>query len=944
MIYQHGRKALLVAVVLVGFLHQVYAAERKRNEPTLQSLSGKRIEVAPNSVSGIDREQAAQAYRHFLELQSADPGLRVEAMRRLADLNVETTEESQIASQAEGTLVSGLNESIALYEKLLAAYPDYSHADIVLYQLSRAYESAGQPAKALNALDKLVKQFPGSRWYGESQFRRGEILFSSKRYSEASDAYAAVVKLAAATSFHDQALYKQGWSLFKQGKVDDSAVSFMAELDRLLLSQHRLRDDSSLSRAEHEMKDDILHVLAVMATDENGADSITVMLAAHGDTPYAYQLYTGLGDFYMEKERYQDAAQAFSTYARLNPDALQAPALLLRAIDAYQKGGFTSKVLDAKQAFVEGYAFDKSFWSGRKPSEAPEVAAQLQQNLLELAQYYHAQSGKTKKETDYSAATRWYRTLLESFPDDVQAPEHRFLLAELLFDSGRYAEAVREYLHTAYDYPVHARSAVAGYAALVAYKKQELKLSGDDIDKWHHEFIDSEIRFATTYPDDIQSVPVLTKAAEDLFALNEFDRTVAVAQQLLSYQPAIDSKQRRTAATLLAHSLFDLGRYQEAEVAYIQVRQLLASNDADMPAINERIAASIYRQAEAKQKDGDSLAAVDDYLRVAVLAPASKISANAEFDAATILINLDQWPRAVAVLEQFRREHPGHELEAEAGKKLAVGYQQIGKNMDAAAEYERIASRGAEAVEVRRVALLQAADIYLQAAGKGDQAAGAHATSVYTGYVTHYPRPFSDSIEARQHLAELAVMNKDAENQARWLRELVKADRQAGAERTDRSRYLAAHASLELLQPVVDKFSAIRLTAPLSKSLKLKRAAMEAALTAYGQALDYQMADVTTEATYGMAEMYRQMGADLMASERPKQLDADALEQYEVLLEEQAFPFEEKAIALHESNLHHASAGIYDGWIQKSYAALVKLVPARYSRAELSGEYVNALQ
>jgi len=119
---------------------------------------------------------------------------------------------------------------------------------------------------------------------------------------------------------------------------------------------------------------------------------------------------------------------------------------------------------------------------------------------------------------------------------------------------------------------------------------------------------------------------------------------------------------------------------------------------------------------------------------------------------------------------------------------------------------------------------------------------------------------------------------------------------------------------------------------------------METALTAYGQALDYQIADVTTEATYGMAEMYRQMGADLMASERPKQLDADALEQYEVLLEEQAFPFEEKAIALHETNLHHASAGIYDGWIQKSYAALVKLVPARYARAELSGEYVNALQ
>jgi cellulose synthase operon protein C len=119
---------------------------------------------------------------------------------------------------------------------------------------------------------------------------------------------------------------------------------------------------------------------------------------------------------------------------------------------------------------------------------------------------------------------------------------------------------------------------------------------------------------------------------------------------------------------------------------------------------------------------------------------------------------------------------------------------------------------------------------------------------------------------------------------------------------------------------------------------------MEEALSSYGQALDYQVAEVTTEASYGMAELYRQMGADVLASERPKNLDADALEQYEVLLEEQAFPFEEKAIALHEANLRRAASGLYDQWVQKSQMALVKLVPGRYARNEVSGEYVSSLQ
>ena len=97
-------------------------------------------------------------------------------------------------------------------------------------------------------------------------------------------------------------------------------------------------------------------------------------------------------------------------------------------------------------------------------------------------------------------------------------------------------------------------------------------------------------------------------------------------------------------------------------------------------------------------------------------------------------------------------------------------------------------------------------------------------------------------------------------------------------------------------------FNAIKLVAPLDKSLKSKRTQMEKVLTAYGKALDYGVAEVTTAATYGMGELYRQLGADLMASERPKGLDAEAKEQYDVLLEEQAFPFEEKSIELHETN------------------------------------------
>jgi tetratricopeptide (TPR) repeat protein len=72
----------------------------------------------------------------------------------------------------------------------------------------------------------------------------------------------------------------------------------------------------------------------------------------------------------------------------------------------------------------------------------------------------------------------------------------------------------------------------------------------------------------------------------------------------------------------------------------------------------------------------------------------------------------------------------------------------------------------------------------------------------------------------------------------------------------------------------------------------------------------------------------------LMGSQRPKKLSKAEREQYDVMLEEQAFPFEEKAMELHELNAHRSAQGVYDEWVRASYQALAQLRPARYAKAE----------
>lgn len=72
----------------------------------------------------------------------------------------------------------------------------------------------------------------------------------------------------------------------------------------------------------------------------------------------------------------------------------------------------------------------------------------------------------------------------------------------------------------------------------------------------------------------------------------------------------------------------------------------------------------------------------------------------------------------------------------------------------------------------------------------------------------------------------------------------------------------------------------------------------------------------------------------MLDSERPRGLSELELEEYQFLLEDQAFPLEEKAIEIHAVNTQRTKDGLYDQWVKASYGSLAKLLPARYNKTE----------
>ena len=96
------------------------------------------------------------SYKRFLDLNAGDAALRAEALRRLGDLNLESSESERIERELVTNEGLRATEAIHLYSALLKTYPKYERNDSVLYQLARAYELNAQPDKALASLDQLV--------------------------------------------------------------------------------------------------------------------------------------------------------------------------------------------------------------------------------------------------------------------------------------------------------------------------------------------------------------------------------------------------------------------------------------------------------------------------------------------------------------------------------------------------------------------------------------------------------------------------------------------------------------------------------------------------------------------------------------------------------------------------------------------------------------------
>jgi tetratricopeptide (TPR) repeat protein len=948
----------LVGTVSIGFILMFSgcATTGGYEDGTLASLGEEPpIKIEKDAVIHSARAKAMEGYWEFMNNAPKDSS-RVEALRRLADLELERSEEAyqkqldEIAEQetkisrADQIELKEINyeKAIKLYEDALKASADGGVDDPqVLYQLSKAYEEVGKPEKALEALNRLLSSFPDINNRDEVHFRRGELFFQLKQFQQAELAYSQAMAVDPSSPLYEKALSQRGWSAYKQNKYQKALFSFFAILDRKLSNAENIQEGySNLSRGDQELLDDTFRVILLCFNELGGPVAVGEYFDQHGSKIYEPRIYKELGEYYLGQQRIEDAANAYKAYVKHRPFAANAPQFDQYAIDAYAKGGFATLALEAKLAFAQTYRINGAYWNKQSPTQQLNLAPLIAKNMEELASHYHAVAQKSKNPADYQQAFNWYRHYIKSFPNDKKTAEINFLFAEALFENRQFEQAAKEYEIAAYQYVKAGKNAEAGYAALVAYDEHIKTLQGKRKEIFQRVAIGSALRFGKTFPEDERAPVVLMKSAEELFALKKYDQAQVAANSVLELTGKTTEKMRLSAWMIVAQSELENGKYGQSESAYKMAQALAKNTDQDNAvlhkSIEEGIAAAIYQRGDALRQAGDLDGALVQFKRIAAEAPNTEANITAQFDVAVNYMAKEDWEKAIVELQSFRRKHPNHSLNEKVSENLVIAYMKSDKPLYAAEELENNLQNQPDLPQ-RQAVMWQVAQLYEQGGAQDKMIAA------YEQYAREYPQPLEQAAEARHKIATAYKQMGNNRMYVKWLKEVIRADKFAGAQGTDRTRFLAAKASFELAEPALKSFREVQLTAPLKANLAKKKARMKTAIDAFTQAAEYGVEEVTTASVYLLAEIYGSFGKELLNSEKPSNLSPEELEQYNILLEEQAYPFEEKAITIHESNVERVKDGTYDEWIQKSFAALKKLNPVRYAKAEKSESVFNAI-
>ncbi|NOY85255.1 MAG: tetratricopeptide repeat protein [Nitrospirae bacterium] len=869
--------------------------------------------------------EALRGYQALLA-RHPDPGsaVRAPALKRLGDLYMKEAhtrflremEAFEIDPSGPLPLVD-YKQAIKTYTALLRDHHDYRENDQVLYALSRAYDEIGERDQALPLLEWLVKEYALSPYRLEASFRLGEYYFDRAEFEKAGLAYADAASWED-PFFQDKALYKLAWTHFNLKRYPEAIKDFLRVVDQ------KTEDMTTFEPEEGSLVWEALSYVSTSFRRLGGPPAVALYFQQNGLRPYEKDLYLMMGNHYMVEGEALQGIETYRAFIAVHPLAPMAPFFASYVIEALKKQGDVIATEAARIRLVQDYSSNSLWFKANTEADRARPRKLIKTELHRLALVSHAQAQKSKAAIDYRSTAAWYRQFLLEFPEDKDRSEIQFLLGETLMALEAYQDAGEAFEAAAWagvnQDEEETPNRKAAYAAVVAFEKVKT-VEGEK------RFTAISLRFTKDFPKDIQAPIVLFNVAEFLFAKAVYTESASILGDFVTRYAK--HKHIPAARKLIAHSYMKVGDFKKARMAYGEaLSHLSKKNKKDQALFSDLMATAIYKEAEILKEKGEFAEAADLFQSVAREVPQSELAPAALFEAALLYEKREQPRDAIRVYRKLSQVYAKSPLAEKSYVHAGLLYEQLGERLQAAAVFAVAAKTTKDEAQAQKL-LWNAAGYY------EDEESWAKVIATFLSFIQRFPR-HGDTPEALFKMAHA----REKQGRQKAANKLYQSVIDRGPK-----TFFAAKARFKQAEHVFIVFKAIRLKAPFAKNLKKKTQALKNVVDLYSKAVQTGHVEVVTVSAFRLGEVFEHFQSAILEAERPKNLNAEQLEEYAFQLEEKAYPFEEKAIKAYESNVHRArqSIGLYNKWVKKSFERLATLRPSRYRRKERAERLVANL-
>ena len=680
-------------------------------------------------------------------------------------------------------------EPQAIYEQILQQFPDYGRLDEVIFRLGTALIDAGEGAQAVNHLNRLVSDYPNSRYVADAYLALGDYFFSQHMTGAAKDNYVSVLNYENYQNY-DYALYQLGWTNFNMGEGHhrDSADRFMQVIARA-------DGDASWGLLVDRAANDVILALAELP---DGWIEARDYFTEIRDIEFAYRQLQRMATHLESQGKEDEAIAAYDWLITEQPNHADVPDwmdAITRSLRELDFDAYEQRVVE----YVD-YLHPDGMWYAQNSGEEDALRFAdrfVERNLSRLGFHHHQRAQETGEDDRYLQAAGYYQQFIDRFPDNPISFNMGFFLGEIyLYSLEDYAQAAAQYQHVVDLYnndnipegtdpeDVEAFVRDSAYNIVVSYNNlvrqhhpesilvdmaeragddPEMTTAGidevtdeggepeevvrEDLLEWESYFVRASDQFSDMYPTDDITPTVDYVAAEIYRSRGHFDNCIP------RYESIIRNAPQHTYASYAGNSLLEANyRLRNWDEVERWARHLMEHEIFDVTPVESltgAIAYAINQRAIELDADGRQVEASEEYLRLAAEFPESDLAPGALFNAAVMYERGDRVNDAVDIYLQVVNDYPSSEQAPDALNVLGLIHE-------ARTDFNRAANFFARLGE----------DEYRHWDGAADAVANAavlreamelwdEAIATYEQYLSYFDDEIEDQQEIHYHLAYL---------------------------------------------------------------------------------------------------------------------------------------------------------------------------------------------